>query len=336
MDNCLHDYIGLRGCSTGQPVSGLYVDSLPGISRALLDAIADKEERTAEGVWENVQNLAIQQFEFDVLEALSGRFNTKLLKNVNPELRLKKPYEVTDQTTDALQGVRLQFKDGRYTRLNINALKVYSAETTTVNDVTFFVYDTFDGSLVYEKTVDVKPGVNVISVEWVIEPRLEYRYFFVGYESKFATIKSRMQNEIDGCCEDVWSDCCCDYLQVRGAFAEVATDPIIDANLEFGSDTFGLGLTYNVGCSIMAFICENRNLFKTAFYYLLGVKIMELRLQSERANAWTEINTDQNKEWLGKNYDKYKKILQTTLDMICLPCDCCFEKNTILTQIFTI
>ena len=42
--NCLTDYIGLRGCTDSDPISGLYINDLAGISLKSIDAIADNEQ----------------------------------------------------------------------------------------------------------------------------------------------------------------------------------------------------------------------------------------------------------------------------------------------------
>lgn len=327
--DCLSNYIGLRGCSQEQPVSGLWVDDLPGVSKKTMDAIAKDTERTYVGVWESLQRLAAQQLEIDVLERLGRDFRTKILQSVNAQRRFTQPFVPIAAVPDTFQGVRIQFKQSPYAVLTINAIKVYSGETVTVEDVVFNVYDLSDGSILYTKTVDILPGANVISVEWVIEPRLNYEYVFIGYESKFATV--RTSNSSGGCC-DVW-ECCCDYVNIGGAFVEIA-DPVILENLEKGSNTFGMGLDYNVSCSIMRFICQNRDQFKNAFYRLLGVKFMEMRLQSERVNATTEMNTDRNYTWLNENKKEYKRALDILFDMIGnnMPCDCCFELNPIVQQ----
>lgn len=64
---CLNGYIGIKGC--GAPAvpeedafSGLYVNSLPGISTSIIDDIADDEQETFIGVWNDVKLRAMQKF----------------------------------------------------------------------------------------------------------------------------------------------------------------------------------------------------------------------------------------------------------------------------------
>jgi hypothetical protein len=76
MLSCFVDYIGLSYCPGiyEQPGSGLYLNSLPGISIKSIDAIANDEQTTYLGVWEDVQNSAVAQFRIDVISELNKCF----------------------------------------------------------------------------------------------------------------------------------------------------------------------------------------------------------------------------------------------------------------------
>lgn len=67
---CFFDHIGLLNCTVGvyeSPASGIYINSLPGISIENTDKIADAEQITYRGVWEDVQKFALAQFRLDVM-----------------------------------------------------------------------------------------------------------------------------------------------------------------------------------------------------------------------------------------------------------------------------
>lgn len=68
---CLIDYIGIKGCSTNLPASGLYINSLPGISLESMDKIADEEQITYLGMWGDVQSEAAIRFYTDFIEELN-------------------------------------------------------------------------------------------------------------------------------------------------------------------------------------------------------------------------------------------------------------------------
>lgn len=70
---CFIDHIGLIYCTGGgytAPDSGIYINSLPGISIENTDKIADSEQVTYLGVWDDVQKFALAQFRLDVMNEL--------------------------------------------------------------------------------------------------------------------------------------------------------------------------------------------------------------------------------------------------------------------------
>lgn len=74
---CFIDHIGLLNCTVGAydaPPSGIYINSLPGISIENTDKIADAEQITYRGVWEDVQAFALAQFRLDIISELNKCF----------------------------------------------------------------------------------------------------------------------------------------------------------------------------------------------------------------------------------------------------------------------
>lgn len=74
---CFIDHIGLFYCAGGiydAPASGIYLNSLPGISIENIDKIADSEQITYKGVWDDVQMFALAQFRLDVISEIGKCF----------------------------------------------------------------------------------------------------------------------------------------------------------------------------------------------------------------------------------------------------------------------
>lgn len=72
--DCFLNYIGLSYCTGGvydSPASGIYLNSLPGISIENIDKIADSEQVSYLGVWDDVQKTALAQFKLDVMAELN-------------------------------------------------------------------------------------------------------------------------------------------------------------------------------------------------------------------------------------------------------------------------
>lgn len=65
--DCFINHIGLKYCGNEAPPSGIFLNSLPGISIENMDKIADSEQITYMGVWNDVQTEALAQFRLDVM-----------------------------------------------------------------------------------------------------------------------------------------------------------------------------------------------------------------------------------------------------------------------------
>lgn len=82
---CLVDYIGLQVCGGvyESPVSGLYINTLPGISLESIDKIADSEQITYRGVWDDTQTEAAIRFKMDFISEVTKCY--KITRTCNYE-----------------------------------------------------------------------------------------------------------------------------------------------------------------------------------------------------------------------------------------------------------
>lgn len=82
---CLVDYIGLQACGGvyEAPLSGLYINTLPGISLESIDKIADSEQITYQGVWEDAQTEAAVRFKMDFISEVTKCY--KITRTCNYE-----------------------------------------------------------------------------------------------------------------------------------------------------------------------------------------------------------------------------------------------------------
>lgn len=88
---CLTGFIGIMGCNSSEPASGLYINSLPGITLKMIDSIADEDQVTYLGVWTEVQRRGLL------------RFRTAFMAQLN------KCYQINERDTVAC--LACEFKD---------------------------------------------------------------------------------------------------------------------------------------------------------------------------------------------------------------------------------
>lgn len=118
MLSCFIDFVGLSYCAGiyEQPGSGLYLNSLPGISIESIDKIADSEQITYLGVWDDVQKSAVAQFRIDVLAEIKKCF--KLDRDCDYDTLICANAETLVQAWKYALGVWLMIFRINSTRLN--------------------------------------------------------------------------------------------------------------------------------------------------------------------------------------------------------------------------
>lgn len=72
MLECLIGYIGLQACpDQPEPESGIYINTLPGISLESIEKIANPDQVTYAGVWRDAQTAAAMRFKAGFMAALN-------------------------------------------------------------------------------------------------------------------------------------------------------------------------------------------------------------------------------------------------------------------------
>lgn len=71
---CLEDYIGIKVCGDESPASGVFINSLPGISLESIDKTANEDQITYLGLWADVQAEAAARFELDFTSEVTKCF----------------------------------------------------------------------------------------------------------------------------------------------------------------------------------------------------------------------------------------------------------------------
>ncbi|MBA3830067.1 MAG: hypothetical protein H0X33_14090 [Taibaiella sp.] len=72
---CLLDYIGIKTCEGQTAPGGGWINSLPGISLQSIDAIANEDQITYVGLWNDITTEAMVRFESDFMNELDRCYN---------------------------------------------------------------------------------------------------------------------------------------------------------------------------------------------------------------------------------------------------------------------
>lgn len=328
---CLRDYIGLLGCKSSNPGSGLVINSLPGISLKALDMIADSEQVTYAQVWQDIQTRALKKLETDINTGFKKRFRLKSIRDMVDIGRIVKsasPTAMAGQLRGFVYQTNITLIPD-YLQSNLQAIAVDSLSLYLIAVPASAFYlkliDLETGETLWSKQLNTadnpaEEGWNTVSVERTFRCNI----LFAAYDSteinsaeldvkRFRTFPSWQR--YNGC-----SDC---NASVRGALADDINDPTV---ITYSTNSYGLSGKFSVTCSYEPFVCANKQSFVNPLWYLLGVETCVERLYSERMNWWTlnDESVDKLKNYFNSQYDNTLEVIIGGIDLnlkdACLDC----------------
>lgn len=297
--SCLTDYIGLSGCGATSPASGLFINSLPGISLKSVESLADGEQKTFIGVWDDVQVRAIKRLELMLNAALSKDYKVKsALYSVN----------IQPSTYTGLSGAftlpAFKFEKGCN-----SSLSYHHFESITFKSVSLPATGTF--SFYDAETLELLATSSkaATGTETTIQLNLDiYRpEVYMVYQSS-------------------------NGLYYMDEFESIYNGGTIIKSGTYSAGTFtqnnycyGLKINYGVRCSLTNILCHSKDLFAYPLWYLAGSELMMERMVSDRINKYT-IDRKQAEE-LKAYYDAEaeKALHQAIAGTSISDCDCCIQ-----------
>lgn len=300
--NCLTDFIGLSGCGASSPASGLFINSLPGISLKSVEQLADAEQGTYAGVWSDVQTRAQARLSMDVRAWLSKRYSIATGIRSVALNSFSAPDDGTITASDGVKfyGVMIDL-DCLSSQFKSSALSEFTISGIAIN---------YDESGYALKTIDPETGEDFAPASLnAINATYDNRKLFIGFNPTSTEHKNTpFETDVNRC------DFC-----IKGGYWDGTTFT------ETSDNSYGVYLTVSVKCSIEPIICNNKDLFKLPYWYLLGSELMMERMVSERINQWT-IDRNQAEE-LRAHYDaQYEKAIRQVCEGLTLnTSDACIE-----------
>lgn len=316
--SCLKDYIGLKYCGAPVPPSGLYVNSLPGISLNTIDKTTDEDQVTFNGLWSDVQERSYRKFTTLVNSFFGQRYKLKsITESINLGLQL------TDTTVSALgtyRGIELKL----YRQSDLQSYYVHSVSVwsdAAANGVDVKVFDVIEGKQLWSTSKDLVKGWNHI----IIEQHFATAHLLIGYNAALVSTKElSLLNKVN-----IWSDCLCNRYGCEADLKGVDFDgTTMSISKSSNSQVDGMSIYVSVRCRYDNFICSNRELFATAWWYLLGAELMQERLFSSRLNRFTTADVKKAEQLYQVFLAEFQRQLAATLDGVDLNTeDLCIECN---------
>jgi len=315
--SCLTNLIGLRGyCEDTTPSGALWINDLPGISLKMIAGFTNEEQQTFSGVWDEIISDSISDFESEVLVRMQKYFKTNILIDNEVFGFYKKDYPV-EASDNNWKGATIKLIGSKYTEIFINSIQL-RLENVTNPVGTIKIFDVQDGRTLDTISFTAIDGLNEVEIRKKYQTNGQRKYLLIAFDGEIAdSIETSYASYYD------WSS----YAVARGAEVSKASS-VIEGNITFSGNTHGMVVNFNVECSVSSFICSNTNLFKKAFQYRLGARVMQERLGTDRINRYTMNNAETAKENRDNYLTKMNSILDAVLnnmdnlgDSICFVCN---------------
>jgi hypothetical protein len=320
---CLNDYIGIRWCGgSASAPSSLYINDLPGLSIKQFNSITDEENGTFLSVWNTVQNRAERRFALDVREAMGAKYRLKSLAqgvNLGKVLVDGQPVSVTQTPKMYIEldsNYTSEYSPSPLLQIHIQTISYYCGDSDDIGlpyNITFGDSDTNTNFFGISKTIyqeewndfEINQTFNVTATQ---AQTLKMFIAASVANTPFQTVLVQLPNNIQN------SQCC--GASVYGGLS-VSNEKL--------SYTYGFTATFNVTCSWEGLICQNKNLFSRAFWYLCGIEFLTELIYSTTLSKWTTIGMNQMKDLRAEYEVEYQKSLKQVADGMYLDCDCCLD-----------
>ncbi len=317
---CLYDYIGIKGFGE-EPVSGIFINQLPGLPLESIDRIAETEKQGFEGLWNDIKVRAGIRLEKDLRRMLRTRYKltaTKSTAEVKPDIDTDNVHDAEEKYKGIV--IDLGCGHGSFVAIGIDSFSVTLSEDAA--EVTIKFFDEDGNELDSFTKANATEGKNTINVA----RKYAVRKLFVAIDATAiplyaASIPVTTLHSCYQCICEVYSDC---KPVIHGAESEIDTP----ADLTKTDDVFGLEIKYNVLCDYNSIVCFNKQEFTDVWMYLLGNELMIERCFSTRMNRYTTIDRE-NATQLKDYYSvEYEKALKESIDALHVrEEDCCIECN---------
>jgi hypothetical protein len=310
--DCLIDYIGIREVAGTVPESGVYINSLPGISTEVIQLMADGEQITYKGVWDDVQTMAAKRLYADLIAKLKAKYK---INSARYQVLLDPAVGVNEAAEAKIKGVMLTYGWPTISLQGLYLQAIY-LNTRNAGTTTMYVMDE-QGYTLYEEDVAFDIGFNSFMVGRFFSSEALFVGFDMtgvdGYVSETQTLGAGIF------AESVKSVC----ASASPAFSGQTFDTFYTDN---GANTHGVGAAGYVTCRHEAYVCYNKELFTSAWMLLLGNQLMAELLATSRVNSVTTIDRgsfEGLRDVFQADYEKQLEAVITGIDFD--PWDCCME-----------
>lgn len=325
----------MRGCEDEEPESGLFINDLPGVTLESITKSASTDTVTYRAVIDEIERRVIKKFVTRISNKLKEKYR---IKSITESFNLLRYVNQTDNQTaadDNWRGFTIElapqstnhYVASAFQSIYIKELRLFLKDVV-VGAIALKVFDLDSGEVLGTYTIaEPAQGWNTVTVNTGFN---HYR-LFVAYDatlvnSAYQAVPIQSLNSFCDCACDLYGDDC--EARIRGGISSALSDTLTNDDISYDLNTYGLSGIFTIGCTYENLICNNRQVFATSLWYLMGVELMIERLYSNKLNRYTTVDLKQVgelKDYFQAEFDNEMEIAVggITLDTA----DCCIECN---------
>jgi hypothetical protein len=300
--DCLIDYVApYYGCDAPTPLSGMYLSQLPGIEFANIEQIANADQITWQGVWNDLQATAKDTFREDIIEEFGKRY---LLRQITQSVDLGKNltgFNNVPALSPNQRGILLETRDTASQCAGSNMNNIYIQELNFFNDdATTFQIEVYDGQSweLLDTFTPTSVVVNGWNSFWVDKGYTADKLYILvtGDMTNFANLNIANFN-LNNFGGYMWGfnnpysylyfnfGSCGIQSRLQGTYFDPTSNQFIN-----GADTFGLSIVFSTKCTWDAVVCKNKKHFASAWQHCLAIELLNYRINTSRLNKWVTID----------------------------------------------
>lgn len=309
---CIESLLGLRGCESAEPSTGLYIDDL-GINQTLLGQLITDQYRNGVELFEDKRAFAWRKLSSDVLTRLTPMMKSDTIIESKRVGQVVSNY-ANVQTALGLGnygGIRLKIDPNTVSYLNFYLADINLAIDSANVNVPVLIFDMTTGKLLEtisyaEGSLDQYIGKTFTSAKRKLDIAIVYQSSMNS--AKFTPKKGTCTS----CGGGPREAHICPFVDAIGI--ELTTDGTNVLTSKSSKYTTGMSITYNVNCDRQGWMCSIGGSMALSLAYATAVEIYNYALTvspNQRVNTAVVVNRGSNKSELTEGIMAARDIAQT-------------------------
>jgi len=293
---CIESLLGLRGCESPEPSTGLYIDDL-GINQTFLGQLITDQYLNGVELFEDKRAFAWRKISSDVLTKLSPMMKSDTVIENKRVGQVVSNYANVQTALGAgnYGGIRLKIDPNTVSYLNFYLADINLAIDSTNTNVPVLIFDMTTGKLI--ETITYAEGALDQFIGKTFTSAKRKLDIAIVYESDINTVKfTPKKGTCTSCGGGPRESHICPFVDAIGI--ELTTDGTNVLTSSSSKYTTGMSLTYSINCDRQGWMCSIGGLMALPLAYATAVEVYNYALTispNQRVNTSVIVNRGQNK-----------------------------------------